>query len=83
MRWRIPNNDNRGPKVQTSRYEAMGTDKRTSDVQTLGEKTLGSTTQTLKGRERGNKVYQEKGLVNTIEEIPKESCAILVKESMD
>ena len=44
MRWRIPNDDNRGPKVQTSRYEAMGTDKRTSDVQTLGEKTLGSTT---------------------------------------
>ena len=76
----IPDNNNQVLGVQRLRNEAVGTDKRTSVVQFLKEKKLGSTSQS---RERSNEDYQEKGLVNTIEEIPKESCAILVKESMD
>ena len=51
-----------GPKVQTSRYKAVGTDKRMYDVQNLEEKKLGSTTQTSEVKDRGNKDYQEKGL---------------------
>ena len=35
----------------------MGTDKRMSDVQNLGEKKLGSTTQTSEVRDKGNKDY--------------------------
>ena len=61
----------------------MGTDKRKPDVQTLGEKTLDSTTMTSADRERSSEVYQEEGLVNTIDETPKESIAILVKEGVD
>lgn len=68
---RILDDDNRGPKVQTSRYKAVGTDKRMSDVQNLGEKKLGSTTQTSEVRDKGNKDYQEKVL------------DILVKEGVD
>nr|POF01907.1 hypothetical protein CFP56_41924 [Quercus suber] len=53
------------------------------EVQSLGERKLGCMTQTSEDRERDTEDYQEKGLVNTIEELPKESVTILVKESMD
>ena len=76
----IPDDNNQVLGVQTSRNEVVGTDKRMSVVQFLREKKLGSTSQS---KEWGNEDYREKGLVNTIEEIPKKSCAILVKESMD
>ena len=76
----IPDDNNQVLGIQTSRNEVVGTDKRMSVVQFLREKKLGSTSQS---KEWGNEDYREKGLVNTIEEIPKKSRAILVKESMD
>ena len=48
----------------------------------LGEKKLGSTSQTPGDSEGSNDVYQETGLVNFINVIPKQSNVILVKESV-
>nr|POE82122.1 hypothetical protein CFP56_57258 [Quercus suber] len=80
----------RGEPVRRSGWEPnyakkneAGTNKRKPDVQTLGNKTLESTTQTSENRERSNEAYHEMGLVNSIEEIPSESIAILVKEGVD
>ena len=69
-------------KVQTSRNEEVEIDKGASVALFLGEKDLGSTSQTPEDRDRSSKVYQEKGLVNSIDEIPKESHTITVKESV-
>ena len=48
----------------------------------LGEKKLGSTSQTPGDSEGSNDVYQETGLVISIDVIPKQSNVILVKESV-
>lgn len=83
MRGWVPEDGNWGLKLQTSRNEAAVSDKSSSEVQALGEWKLQCTTQTSEGSDRGSEDYQEKGLVNTIEELPKESVTILVKEGMD
>ncbi|XP_030924789.1 uncharacterized protein LOC115951782 [Quercus lobata] len=80
---RIPDDNYRFSKAQTSRNETVGTDKRKSVVQNLGEKTLDSTTLNSVDRERSSESYQEKGLVNTMDETQRESIAILVKEGVD
>nr|POF18193.1 hypothetical protein CFP56_50728 [Quercus suber] len=77
-----PDGNNQVMKMQTSRNKVVEFDKGTSVALFLGEKKLGSTSQFPEGSERTNEVYQEKGLVNTIDETPKESCAISVRESM-
>ena len=65
--------------MQTSRNEEVETDKGASVAPFLGEKELGSTSQTPGDRERSNEVYQENGLVNSIDVIPRKSYAISVK----
>ena len=60
----------------------METDKGASVAPFLREKKLGSTSQTPRDSEGSNEVYQETGLVNTIDAILKKSNAILVKESV-
>ena len=83
VRGRIPEDDYRSSKAQTPRYETVGTDKRKTVVQTLGDETLEGMTLTSEDRDRSNKLYQEKGLVNSIDETPRESIASLVKEGVD
>ena len=79
MRGSIPDGNNQVLKVQTPRKE-VETDKGASVVPFLGEKKLGSMSQTLGDNEGSNEVYQEMGLVNSNDAIPKKSNAILVKE---
>ena len=81
MRGSIPDGNNQVLKVQTSRKE-VETDKGASVAPFLGEKKLGSTSQTPGDSEGSNDVYQETGLVNSIDVIPKQSNVILVKESV-
>ena len=61
--------------MQTSRKE-VETDKGASVAPFLGEKKLGSTSQTPGDSEGSNEVYQEMGLVNSIDAILKKSNAI-------
>ena len=77
----IPDSNNQVLKVQTLRKE-VETDKGASVAPFLREKKLGSTSQTPGDSEGSNDVYQETGLVNSIDVIPKQSNAILVKESV-
>ena len=67
--------------MQTSRKE-VETYKGASVAPFLGEKKLGSTSQTPGDSEGSNEVYQEMGLVNSIDAILKKSNAILMKESV-
>ena len=53
----------------------METDKGVSMAPFLREKKLGSTSQTPGDSEGSNEVYQETGLVNSIDVIPKKSNA--------
>ena len=75
MRGSIPDGNNQVLKVQTSRKE-VETDKEASVAPFLGEKKLGSMSQTPGDSEGSNEVYQETGLVNSINVIPKKSNAI-------
>ena len=78
----IPDDKNQMLKAQTSRNEEVETDKEVPAVPFLGEKELGSSSQTPEDRDRRSEAYHEKGLVSSIDEIPKESHTIMVKESM-
>ena len=78
----ISDGKNQMLKAHMLRNEEVETDKEAPAVPFLGEKELGSTSQTLGDRDRCSEVYHEKGLVNSIDEIPKESHTIMVKESV-